>query len=310
MPLQICFSTFDIPHQHAGHAAWGIPRSTCSSFCSNADVNHVWIISWIKIWKNTYLSSDISWRNIQLCIWKFNQQIQVQLLRLDASLGAVYIQMETRWTSWAPWLSNWVGWCMMFYDVYMVNMMVIICLMMVNNMLIVVTDFGYKESDSCARKLSLSVSAHEPLKHLKRSKECLLHSKGTTIYNILRAMLCQEIGPAQGTEQIPSECLWTWLCKGCNSKSLTNDDKRLRYVEKLEVIAVQWKSPVIEAITNSLTNYLNIFWICWSPFPSFQTFSICSLRIFSWLVWPLASALYLSPIDTLAIGPMCEMWIH
>lgn len=107
-------------------------------------------------------------------------------------------------------------------------------------MLIVVTDFGYKESDSCARKLSLSVSAHEPLKHLKRSKECLLHSKGTTIYNILRAMLCQEIGPAQGTEQIPSECLWTWLCKGCNSKSLTNDDKRLRYVEKLEVIC----SPV------------------------------------------------------------------
>lgn len=119
-------------------------------------------------------------------------------------------------------------------------------------------------------------------------------------------MLCQEIGPAQGIEEIPSECLWTWLCKGCNSKS-----KRWQKVEICwEVWSHLQSSENRRWLKQSQILWQIKFeyysWIFWSPFPSFQTFSICSLRIFSWLVWPLASALYLSPIDTLAIGSMCN----
>lgn len=142
MPLQICFSTFGIPQ----HAAWGIPRSTCSSVRMQ-----MWIMCFFSYLveskyekkKTTYLT--YLGETSSCASESFISKSSCNFCGSYASLGAVDIQMETRWTSWAPWLSNWVGWLVdvwsMFYDVYMVNVMVIIiCLMMVNHMLIVVTD--------------------------------------------------------------------------------------------------------------------------------------------------------------------------
>ena len=117
------------------------------------------------------------------------------------------------------------------------------------------------------------------------------------LYKILRAMLCQEIGSAQGTEEILSGCLWTWLCKGYNSKcwQTTRGWDACSHLKSSEN-AGDWSSRISAWKSQILSQIL------WSHF------RICSLHI--WCRWPLAPTLYLSPIDTLAIGSICAMWIY